>query len=268
MKLSFTTFACPNWPLVQVIEAANQYGYQGVEFRCDAGHRHGVEITAANSQRMHFGEQLQQAGITACCLGSSLKLVADDFLVQLPARLDLATDLDYPGIRVFCGRPGESVGRQEHMEHCTQNLRVAADFASGVGVEVWLETHDWASYATDAAGIIRMADHGSAGIHYDNMHPYRMGEPLEVTIDELGNLVRHTHFHDAVSDGKKVVVRPVGEGDLPINQMFAALIKMGFDGYLGGECFYDQYGENVDAALAAFHKDMTGLANRYDVHLG
>jgi len=49
MELSFTTFACPNWPLVQVTEAANQYGYQGVGFRCDAGHRHGVEITAPNS---------------------------------------------------------------------------------------------------------------------------------------------------------------------------------------------------------------------------
>ena len=85
MKLSFTTFACPNWPLVQVTEAANQYGYQGVGFRCDAGHRHGVEITAPNSQRMHFREQLEQAGIAACFIGLSLKLVADDFLVQLPA---------------------------------------------------------------------------------------------------------------------------------------------------------------------------------------
>ena len=55
---------------------------------------------------MHFGEELQQAGIATCCLGLSLKLVADDFLVQLPTRLDLAADLEYPGIRVFCGRPG------------------------------------------------------------------------------------------------------------------------------------------------------------------
>ena len=138
-----------------------------------------------------------------------------------------------------------------------------------MGVEGWLETHDWASYATTAAGIVRMAGYGDTGIHYDNMHPYRMGEPLDITIADLGHPLRHTHYHDAVSDDQKVVVCPVEKGDLPIDQMFAALIKMGFDGYLGGEWFYDQYGENIGVTLSAYHKDMTGLANRYyDMHLG
>ncbi len=268
MNLSFTTFACPNWRFNQIIDVAAQYGYHGIEFRCEAGHRHGVEITTAKSQRNRMREQLEKAGITPCCLGLSLKLIEDDFLEQLPIRLELAVDLGCPGLRVFCGRADESVGRQTHIERGARALRAAADLASDAGVEIWLETHDWASRATDAAAIVRMADHESAGINYDNMHPYRMGEPLDATIAELGTLVRHTHFHDGLADQEKVVVRPIGEGDLPIDQMFLALIQMGFDGYLSGEWFYDQYGEDPDTALAAYHKDLIDLAQRHGVYIG
>jgi len=32
-KLAFTTLACPDWSVPQVIDAARRYGYDGVELR-------------------------------------------------------------------------------------------------------------------------------------------------------------------------------------------------------------------------------------------
>ena len=33
MKISYTTLACPDWPLERIIAAANEYGYDGIDFR-------------------------------------------------------------------------------------------------------------------------------------------------------------------------------------------------------------------------------------------
>lgn len=268
MKLSFMTFSCPNWTFDQVLAAAIQHGYHGIEFRCDANHRHGVEITATAEQRHRFRDRLEGAGIEPCCLAVSLKFISPDVLRALPERLELAADIGCPALRVFCGKPPENMHHGEMMDICSRQLRDGAEMARQANLEVWLETHDAVSRAADVAAIVREADHPAIGINYDNMHPFRAGETIETTVAHLGNFVRHTHFHDAIADAEQVVITRLDEGEMPMDLMFQELIKMGFDGYLSGEWFDNQYGDNAGDALEAYHEDMTRLAERNAIQLG
>ena len=44
MKLSFMTWACPEWDLNEVITGAIRYGYDGVEPRVEVKQKHGIDL--------------------------------------------------------------------------------------------------------------------------------------------------------------------------------------------------------------------------------
>lgn len=268
MKLSFMTFACPNYSIEQVVDAAVRYGYQGVEFRIDAQHMHGVEVAAGAEDRKRFRRLLDKNEIEACCLATSLQFATDRALDELQPRLDLAHDLACPGLRVFCGPMPAGANMSDTIDKVGRQLRTAAQLAEQAGVQLWLETHDTMSKAADTAAALRIADHPSLGINYDNMHPFRMGEDLETTVAALGQFVRHTHFHDAVSKPDVVMITPLGKGGMPMDEMFLTLKNMGYTGYLSGEWFGDMYGASPNASLEQFRDDMHTLAQRHGVKLG
>ena len=262
MKVSFTTFACPDWSMESILSAAVRHGYHGVEFRCDAGHNHGIEVTTPPSVRRGLRSRLDGAGIEPCCLATGLQFVNDWSLNESRSRMELAADLGCPAIRVFCGKPTDEMSMPDMIEKVGQQLRNAAEIASYTGVQIWIETHDTFSRARDAAAAIRMAEHPDVGIVYDNLHPYRRGEPLTETFAAITGLIRHVHFHDGLNKEDQVVIKPFGQGDLPLVEMIRKLGQQGYDGYVCGEWFHEMYGRDPDDALEAYYLDMTTLAQR------
>jgi sugar phosphate isomerase/epimerase len=262
MKISFMTFACPTWPLARVVDAAIRHGYHGIEFRCDANHAHGVEVWTSPQERREVQSALAGGGLECCCLATSLQFVNERAVEEAPPRIQLAADLGCPGLRVFCGPLPEGMDMTEAIPRVGEQLRYVADMAEQAGVQLWLETHDSMSRGADAASAVRAADHRAVGINYDNMHPHRMGEPLETTVEALRGLVRHAHLHDALNRPEVVVIKPIDQGELPMEPMLRALQTMGYDGYLSGEWFNDQYGPEPEEALAAYIRDMRALVQR------
>ena len=84
----------------------------------------------------------------------------------------------------------------------------------------------------------------------------------------MTGMIRHTHFHDAPADPQRVIITRLGKGELPMDEMFAALVRMGYDGYISGEWFDQMYGDEPDESLANYHEDMTTLAKRHGVTFG
>ena len=60
-KLAFTTLACPDWSLPQVIDAARRYGYDGVELRLLDGEV--IELTLPRGERERVRRQFDEAGL-------------------------------------------------------------------------------------------------------------------------------------------------------------------------------------------------------------
>ncbi len=263
-KTCFTTFACPAWHLDRIIDAAVLHGYQGVEVRVDAGHSHGIEVAAPGRDRMEFHHLFSAAGVEPCCMATGIQFVSDHAVEYAKARIELAADIGCRAIRVF-GAPRDcDLPMQDAIEKTAWHLHQAAELAQHAGVELWLETDGLFSKAADTATAVRIADHPAVGINYDNMNPYRTGEPLEKTFEALRGLVRHAHFHDAIKCPDNVVVKPIGQGDLPIQKMFQGLLDLGFDGYFCGEWFNNQYGENPHESIEAYHNDIVTLTQSHN----
>lgn len=255
MKVSFMTFACPQWTYDEVLACAVELGYDGVEPRMDSKHAHGIEVALDAAGRRTARAKAEDAGVALCCLATSLqfaKVAADaraTLLDEAKARIELAADLGMGGLRVFAGQPPEGVALADALVACGENLAQAGEFAASAGVELWLETHDSVSKAENCAVAVNGANHPAVSFNYDVMHPLRNGESLDTTFAALGSKIRHCHWHDAINDPKKVAITKFGEGELPLVEILQRLKTLGFTGYLSGEWFNDQLGATPRESL-------------------
>jgi len=269
MKIAFTTFACPNWSLRQVLKAATKHQYHGVELRLDAGHGHGVEAWTSAAERKIFKEHLGKTDVKIACLASSLQFIVEGIVDHALERIKLAADVDAPALRVFCGPLPEGTQHFEEVApRVTRQLREAAEAADVMGVQLWVETHDSLSRGADMANLVRMVDRANVGVCYNNLHPIRRGEALESTMAHLAGMIRHVHLHDGLNRPDKVIITPMGIGDMPIDEVILALRNLGYTGYLCGEWFHKQYGDRPDDALELYSHEVRNLTLRHHVALG
>ncbi|NUP99325.1 MAG: sugar phosphate isomerase/epimerase [Armatimonadetes bacterium] len=261
MRIAFMTFACPEWDLAEVLGAAVELGYDGIEPRIDSQHGHGIEVELDTAGRAAVKRQAAEAGIDLCCLATSLQFnkVGDDERRRLHddcrKRLELAADLGVPALRVFAGPVPEGHDLAGVMPLAAENLRQAGEVAAACGVELWLETHDTISKAALAGQMVDLAAHPAVNINYDVMHPYRYGEDLDETFAALGNHIRHVHFHDSKATPGAPEITRFGQGELPLLDILQRLRDGGFRGYLSGEWFNQQLGatprESLEHYIAA-----------------
>ncbi|MHB1295141.1 MAG: sugar phosphate isomerase/epimerase family protein [Anaerolineae bacterium] len=259
MKISFMTFACPDYGFDQVIGLGARHGYDGIEFRIDSDHRHGVMVQAPKEARAAYRRRLQDAGLEPCCLATSLQFANEDAVGNTPARLELAADLGCPGLRVFCGPLPAGTAVADAIPRVAERLRQVSDSAQQAGVKLWLETHDSISLGADAGAVVRQVNHPFVRINWDNMHPFRNGEPLAVTWGAIGHYIEHTHFHDSVAKPGAPIITPFFQGGLPVQAMYDLLRDANYAGYYSGEWFGDQMGSDADASLAAHKEGLLAL---------
>jgi sugar phosphate isomerase/epimerase len=264
MRLSFMTFACPEWTYAQVLQAAVDYGYQGLEPRTDAGHQHGLEVTLDTAGRRDARRQAEDGGISLCCLATSLKFAVPAeqrpaLLDEVKARVELARDLGIPGLRVFGGKPDGEFSTDDAVRWCGENLRAGGDIAEQAGVELWLESHDFFSTGVLVEQALTIADHPAVHANYDMYHPLRLREDLDTTFEALQGHIRHTHWHDGVAHEDKIEITRMGEGELPLAAIVRRLDAIGYEGFYSGEWFNQQMGATPEESLRHYHDAMLAL---------
>jgi len=237
MRLSFMTFVCPEYTLAQVIAAAKEFGYDGVEPRVTADHKHGIEPDADGSTIAAARKAFADAGIEIACVATSCRFANADPAARarnrdnLKAHVQLAAGLGAKRIRVFGGRRDEGLSLEDTVKIAAEDLLSCADFASDHGVLICLETHDDFSLGKTVGQVLQAADHPAVQATWDLQHPARAGEDVDETVRWLTGRIRHVHCHDDVN-GKAVLP---GDGGLPMTRQIEALRAQGFDGFLSAE---------------------------------
>ena len=224
MRLSFSTLGCPAWTVDQIVRAAVDYGYEGVEIR---GIQEHVDLrespcfapSALPQMRRLFGD----AGVEICCLGSSASF-ADPAKRQSSMKeardyVELAANLGCPLVRVFGGTSPGGDADEDSAAAVAECLAALASFASDHRISLALETHDAFSTGARVARVLEKVGHRAVGALWDLHHPFREGEPPEETLRLIRPFLVHTHVKDS-RDGRYCLL---GEGEVPIQQMVRSL---------------------------------------------
>jgi len=242
MKFSFMSFSCPDATLGEMLEMAKRYGYDGIEPRAQAGHRHGVELEASAEQRREIRKIFADSGVECACIATSIQCCKVDAAkrseqIDLTRRfIDLAADVGCRRLRIFGGKPDADIPMADAIRYAGEALMQMREAAEQTGVAVCMETHDHFMRADDCAAAVRMAASAAVRVNWDIMHPYTKGMTIEEAFAQVKDLVGHCHIHDGTYDEKRnPTLALMGKGEIPYRTAVRLLNSIDYDGYLSGE---------------------------------
>ena len=261
MKLGFMTFISAEWTLKEHVEAAKRFGYTGIEPRCEADHKHGIEIETSDDDLKAARKMVEGEGLDFCCVATSRKYaIADETerresVEKTKRYVELAAKVGAPCIRVFGGVLPEKAHLYGVVAYMADALREVGEFAADYPVSVCLETHDhWVS-TFRVMELIRRVGHPSIQVNYDYAHPLREFEPAYESYMHVRPWVKHTHMHDLVigEDGSTEFAAPF-TGMVPQKEVMQLLKADGYKGYFSLEVMGQDPEPTLEAYATEFNK--------------
>jgi sugar phosphate isomerase/epimerase len=242
--LAFSTLGCPKWTFTQIVNAAVEYGYDGIEIR---GILNDMDITKspefsssesiANTMRI-----LKDKNLKLVCLGASASLHYADpakrksSLDEAKSLIDLAQKTNCPYIRVFPDKLPKDQDKSATIELIISGLKELGDYAKETKVSVLMETHGDVVKADDLEYIMKNAGGPHVGLVWDvsNMWCVTRESPALV-YGKLKKYIHHTHFRDAkiVNGEEKSVL--LGLGEVPLKEAARLLEADNYQGFFSFE---------------------------------
>lgn len=242
MKKAFSTVACMQASLKEILEATQKYGLDGVEIRLNADNSvMGFEGKKAMQEaRLQF----EQSGVVVTDLGSSICITAYDENIVPKAQeiVECAAILGAKGVRVFLGHFSSRVNPD--LPSCdylgiVKQLKELCALAAEKNVEIWIETHNEFATGKVLKQLIEDVAWNNLQVIWDIMHPLEDGESLEETWKYVGDRIAHIHIKDGFDrldeSWHDYQYSLLGEGAVPIVGMLDLLQSVGYDGYISLE---------------------------------
>lgn len=239
MKISFSTLGCPEWSWSEILAAAKDLGYDGVEVRGIGSNIHVPHAKPFNKQNLDNSiKKLDRMGLTIPCLTSSCYLFVketDDYIKEAYEYIDLASKLKTPYIRVLGDRNPEPSSDIDD-DYVEKMLIRLANYCEGKNVTILIETNGVYSDSLRLANLIKKVSNKNVAALWDIHHPYRFkNESVETTYNNLKGYIKHVHLKDSVVSNDKINYKMLGEGDVPVKDAINLLMKEGYSGYLSLE---------------------------------
>lgn len=266
MKLGLLTYnMARSWDLFTLLDRAKRLGFDGISFRVDQAHAHGVELNLNPAQRRELRDQVTSSGLETCGLSSGCRYDALDVrelrgeIDHTKALLQLAADVGASGLKVFGNNfhEDEGVSRDQTIHQIALALRECAEFAAGLApastsvqssVKVRFEMHGDLNPWPHAVQLMELTDHPNVSLIY-NCDPRDVVDgSIQDTLEHIRPWLRHVHIHD-LSD------------PFPYGELFGFLVDMDYDGYMVGELPASSDPERVLAYFCALWRIHVDLAS-------
>ena len=231
MKLGLVTYnLARSWDLSTLLDKAKALGFEGISFRVDRGHGHGIELNLSPAQRHEVRERAAAADLEICGLSSGCLYDALDpkelheQIEHTKALLQLASDVGASGLKVFGNNfhEEEGVSRQDTMQQIASSLKECAQHAADLGVEIRFEMHGDLNPWPYSVRVMELADEPNVSLIY-NSDPRDVVEgSLRDTLEHVRPWLRHVHIRD-LSD------------PFPYRELVQFLVDMGYEGYTVAE---------------------------------
>jgi sugar phosphate isomerase/epimerase len=229
MKLGLLTYniAC-EWELEKIIEVCNKWGYAGVEFRSEAGHKHNVELETSKGERRIIKEKLEDAYLEASGVGTSCQFAFSEEKIRRQnietgkRYVELAADIEAPRIRVFGDRFEKNADKEQTLKWVGEALFELNEFSKPYKVDVLIEMHGDFNFWRYAIKSIEYSGIPNLGLVYNCNPKDKVGESVRDTYSRVKHLIRHVHMHSFLSP-------------YPYKEIMQLLKNDGYEGYFSAE---------------------------------
>lgn len=259
MKISFSTLACPDWTMPEIVKIASSAGYEGIELRFVENEESLWKLAALSGSGLAETKRLlADHGLKISCVDTSCRFHSPDaaergrWIVEGERMAALAAELGAPGIRVF----GDTIqpGADRALTHgwIAEGIQKLAERTGDV--EVWLESHGDFSLASDTAQVLEDARSSRAGALWDPANSWaEHGEPPEVGAEIIGKWLRHVHVKDMQRAENKWRYVLTGEGQFPFGELAMSLRALKYERFVSFEWEKKWHPEIEDAETSLPH---------------
>ena len=228
MNLSFSTRGWTDLTWDQMLEAATDMGFSGVEVYNLPKFNPLLDKTGPfhKFQTAATVRQLRDKKLKIPCFDTSYDLSLDSSCIPyLKILMDVAHNTHVSYV-VACAL-------QDNEELVMENIRELIAYAEEQGVILLIKT---SGIYADTARLRKVLDHFASdhlAALWDVHHTYRdFHESGDATIKNLGSYVCHVHLRDSDDD---CAYQLIGEGTLPIDDVIRALSSVNYDGFISLE---------------------------------
>ncbi len=230
------------------VEAVRAAGFAGVEIQFPydipaadwsvAKERAGVEFAVIN---LPAGDLMEGGPGPAAMPGREA-----EFREGVKRAMDYAAALHPRNVNVLAGWPPEDLGRDRCLGVLADNLAFAAAEFETVGSRVTVEainTRDRPGFllttSTESIAVIDRAGHPNLAIEHDLYHMQIMEGDLIPTLERVIGRIGHIQFADTPGRHEP------GTGEIAFADVFAAIDRLGYEGWVGAE--YNPSGRTEDS---------------------
>lgn len=243
MKMAFSTLACPDWAMTQIVKIASSCRYEGIELRFVEGEDSLYKLPAFSGNGLAQTRQLlSENGLKICCVDTSCRFHSPDAnerrrWVEEGVRMaDLAAELGAPAIRVFGDQIQPGADRESTRAWIAESIHELDQNIEHTGVEVWLETHGDFANAAETNSILREAMSERVGVIWDPANCWiESGETTHQGATGMQSVIRHVHVKDLRKTPENWEPVLNGQGSFPLEELRLALQHIGFDGFASFE---------------------------------
>jgi len=240
MRIAYGTYAMPMVPLDQALQMISDIGYDGVELAIGPKHNSLPEQLDV-ATRKHLKQMLWELNLgvpSLFILGSVFTedpKVHEENLDKTRQVVELGRDLGLgPSTVISMGIGGKAALWEAQREQIVQLLQDYATLAAQEGFVFAVEPHVNAAVdRTDRAlWLMNALDSPLIRLHFDIVHFYLAGEPIEETVARLVPYTAHTHITDARTHDHGFELVPLGEGELDCTVYVRSMHEAGWRDFL------------------------------------
>ena len=219
MQLSFMTWVCPTWDIDRIADFIDDTPYEGVEFRVDNDHAHGMEPDTPAEERQAVVDLFDERGIDVPAVATSEQFAyVDDEeraaqIESAKANAELAGDLGADVLRIFAGGDQDEMN-DEAAAAAAEAFTEVGDYAADHGVTPLLETmHDIVESPEDAYAVLDQVESDNVGILWNR------ATISEADFAAIEDDLMHVHMHADVL-----------EDDFDDTSLFSRCADIGYEG--------------------------------------
>ena len=243
MQLSFLSYLFRRFPLEYSFAAAGRYGFDGVEIWGARPHAYPPDLDAgeiadirraARENRVRISAYTPELSAYPYNLVSPLEKEREETQQYLARALEIAAELEAERVLFTLPHPGYAARREKVLAEAVQRLKQLSDLAQRLGVKLMLETlspseSSLITTADEAQDLLEQVASDAMTVMLDLVPPTIANEPLASYLDRFAGRLDYVHVCN--SDGASEFHAELGQGVLPLQDVFDVLQRHGFDGW-------------------------------------
>lgn len=269
-RITFSTLACPDWTIEQVITRARALGYDGIEWRGGAqGH---VPPTLVLAQRKELRERMRDAGLFSVALTAYTRFVSEKQAERaanvddLKRQLDLAADIGAGYVRTFLGELEPTQSFDSVYPRVLESLAQVIPHTRATGVGIAVEHHDSFVRTSSIVPILNALPDDGLGAVWDIANAWSAGESPDEGARNLRKRISYVQVKDGRGQEEHWQLTNVGEGEVPLRRALELLRETNYAGALSVEWEYTWHRdlEPPERALPHALGVIKGLLQKFD----